>query len=185
MISKENLTEIGKFQKTHALRGELNAIINIDESYVDDGNPLIIEIDGIPVPFYVESIRPKGATSFLVKLRGIDNVEDANELVNKEIFAVREDLEPYMDEDEMLEDDLVGFEIIDEEYGRLGKLEYIDSATQNRLLVVATDTGGELFIPLVEDFILEIDEENSVIRTSIPEGLIELNSENKEDEDEV
>lgn len=175
MIEKKELVEIGKFQKTHALRGELNALINVDESYVEDGNPLIIEVEGIPVPFYAESIRPKGATSFLVKLKGIDNVEDANEMVNKDIFAIRNELEPYMDEDTLLEDDLVGFDVIDETHGRLGKLEYIDDSTQNQLLVVSTDSGDELFIPLVEDFIQEIDDENSVIRTSIPDGLLELN----------
>ena len=34
MIDKEKLVEIGKFQKTHALKGELNAILDIPEEYV-------------------------------------------------------------------------------------------------------------------------------------------------------
>ena len=175
MINKDSITEIGKFQKTHALKGELNAILNIDEAYIEDGNPLIIEMDGIPVPFYAESIRPKGATSFLIKIKGIDDIDEANQLVNKEIFAIRKDLEPYIEEGDMLQDDLIGFEVEDEQFGYIGKLEYIEDSTQNELFVVRTPEDEEIFIPLVPDFIKEIDDENSRIITSLPESLVNLN----------
>lgn len=175
MIKKEDLTEIGKFQKTHALRGELNAILDIDEAYVEDGNPLIVDIDGISVPFYVESVRPKGATSFLIKLKGIDNVEDASEMVNKEIYAMRERLSEYMDDDMVLRQDLMGYEVIDDEFGRLGELVHIEDSTQNELMVILTESGDELYVPLVDDFITGIDEEKRVINTSIPKDLLELN----------
>ena len=63
MIKKEDIVAIGKFQKTHALKGELNALLDIDGDYAADGHPLIIDIDGIYVPFYAETVRPKGAES--------------------------------------------------------------------------------------------------------------------------
>ncbi len=69
MIEKKDIVEIGKFQKTHALKGELNALLNVPEEYVEDGNPLIVEMDGILVPFYTESFRSNDATSFLHKLQ--------------------------------------------------------------------------------------------------------------------
>lgn len=180
MIEKLKLTEIGKFQKTHALRGELNAILDIDEAYVDDGNPLIVEIEGIPVPFYAESIRQKGSTSFLIKLKGVDNVEDASEMVNKEIFALRDNLTDYIDEDMVLRQDLIGFDVEDVQFGKLGKLEHIEDSTQNELMVIKTEDDEELYIPLVEDFIVEIDELDRLIRTSIPKDLLELNLKNNE-----
>ncbi len=176
MIKKESLSEIGRFQKTHALRGELNAILKIDESYVADGNPLIVEMDGIPVPFYAESVRPKGATSCLIKLKGVDNIEEASEMVNKEIYAMRDDLAGYMDDDMMLQQDLIGYEVLDEKYGPIGKLEHIEDSTQNELMVIRTLSGEELYIPLVADFIIGIDEEKRIIQTSIPKDLLELNS---------
>ena len=42
MIDKDKLIEIGKFQRTHALKGELNAILDVPEDYVEDGNPLVV-----------------------------------------------------------------------------------------------------------------------------------------------
>ena len=69
MIKEEEIIEIGKFQKTHALKGELNALLDVGAEYLEDGNPLVIPVDGLFVPFYAESVRPKGTTSFLVKLK--------------------------------------------------------------------------------------------------------------------
>lgn len=175
MINKNNLIEIGKFQKTHALKGELNAILDIPEEYVEDGNPLVIETDGIPVPYYAESVRPKGSASFLIKLEGVDTVEDAAELVNSPISVPKDILQEYVG-DVMFEDDLEGFKVIDTHFGEIGELEYIDDSTENELMVVRTPDDEEIYIPLVDDFIINIDEENKEIHTSLPEELITLNS---------
>ena len=60
MIREEDLFPIGKFQKTHALKGELNAVLDINEDFLDEDYPLIIDLDGIFVPFYTESWRGGG-----------------------------------------------------------------------------------------------------------------------------
>lgn len=174
MIDKEKLVEIGKFQKTHALKGELNAILDIPEEYVKDGNPLIIETDGIPVPYYAESIRGKGTTSFLIKLEGVDSVEDAAEFVNSAILVPRDELQDYVG-DVMLEDDLEGFKVIDRLAGEIGTLEFIDDTTENELMVVRTPDDEEIYIPLADEFIIDINEERREIHTSLPEGLVSLN----------
>lgn len=174
MIDKEKLVEIGKFQKTHALKGELNAILDIPEEYVKDGNPLIIETDGIPVPYYAESIRGKGTTSFLIKLEGVDSVEDAAEFVNSAILVPRDELQDYVG-DVMLEDDLEGFKVIDRFEGEIGTLEFIDDTTENELIVVRTPDDEEIYIPLADEFIIDINEERREIHTSLPEGLVSLN----------
>ncbi len=61
MIEVNDIVAIGKFQKTHALKGELNAILEIDSEFLEEGNAIIAEIDGIYVPFYIKSIRKKEA----------------------------------------------------------------------------------------------------------------------------
>lgn len=174
MIDKDNLIEIGKFQRTHALKGELNAILEIPEEYVKDGNPLVIETEGIRVPYYAETIRQKGSTSFLVKLEGVDTVEEAAELVNSPIYVLKDVLQEYVG-DVMSEDDLEGFRVIDIHSGEIGELEFIDDSTENELMVVRTSDDEEIYIPLVDDFIINIDEGKREIHTSLPEDLIMLN----------
>lgn len=176
MIKREDLVEIGKFQRTHALKGELNALLDVEKDYVEDGMPLIVEMDGIFVPFYADSIRPKGAESYLIKLKEIDSQEKAREFVNKSVYGLRADLLNYFDNpDEELRGDFIGFTIKDSSMGVVGKIEDIDDSTDNVLFIVRNEEGKTVYIPVADEFINAIDEESQIIETSLPEGLIDLN----------
>lgn len=178
MIKEEDIIEIGKFQRTHALKGELNALLDIEEDYLTEGHPVIVEIDGIYVPFYAESVRPKGATTYLIKLQGVDSVEQATGLVNKLIYGLREDMLGYFDveeDDVALPGDLSGYGVIDEVHGFLGKLQRIDDTTINTLMIVDEGPFGEIYIPFNEDFIVDIDNNDKEIYTVLPEGLLDMN----------
>ena len=179
MIRKEDIVAIGKFQKTHALQGELNAIVDVQEDYAEDDKPFIVDVDGSYVPFYIESIRPKGSTSYLVKLAGVDSQEEAQQFVNKEIYAMRSDLIDYFETDGETfvdPDDIEGYEVVDSRLGDLGKVKEVNDATANVLLVVDTPDGDELLVPFVDEFVEEIDQDNKRIVVSLPEGLLEINS---------
>lgn len=179
MITSNEIKAIGKFQKTHALKGELNAILDIDPEYVTDGNAIVVDIDGIFVPFFASSIRPKGATSYLIKLDGIDSEEDARQFVNKIIYGIKNELASFLEIDEediMDEDELEGYEIIDDQTNEsIGKIESIDSSTENLLFVVETNEGETVYIPAVDDFIIEVDDNEKIIRMNLPAGLVDLN----------
>lgn len=184
MIEEKNLTAVGKFQKTHALKGELNALLDIDPEFFEEGNAMVVDVDGIFVPFFTTGIRPKGATSYLVKLEGIDSEEEARRFVNKLILAEKAELAPFLDmeEDEIRgEDEFCGYRITDAETGNmLGVVERVDSSTSNLLFIVKTPEGDEIFIPIAEEFIDSIDDENREIHMQLPQGLIDLNVKKKE-----
>lgn len=180
MIKDEDIVAIGKFQKTHALKGELNAILDIDPEFLTEGNALIIPVDGINVPFYAESVRQKGSTSFLVKLDGIDSEEEARQFVNKTIFGLRSELAPFLDmeEDELhTGDDLAGYTVVDADTDeRIGIVEYVDDTTQNLLLITKTSAGDEVYIPAADGLVEGIDDGKREIYIHIPDGLINLNA---------
>ena len=179
MIDEKDIKSVGKFQKTHALKGELNAILDIDPQYVEEGNAIILDVDGIFVPFFASSVRPKGSTSYLIKLDGIDSEEEAKPFVNKIIYGIKSELAAFLDleEDDILEDDdMVGYRIIDEANGsEIGKVESLDSSTDNLLFVVITGDGEEIFIPAAEEFVDEINDDEKIIKMSLPDGLLDLN----------
>lgn len=176
MIKPEEIINIGKFQKTHALKGELNMISDIDPEYFLEGNPLIVDYDGILVPYYVHSIRPKGSTSYLVKLDGIESEEEASQFVNKEIGIIKKDAEDWLDDEIVDSNGLIGFTVLDSETGNsLGEITDIDDSTSNLLFIITNESGEDIFIPANDDFIKEIDENEKIIRMNLPEGLIDLN----------
>lgn len=177
MIREEDVINIGKFQRTHALKGELNMISDVDPEYFMEGNPLIIKYDGILVPFYIETVRPKGSVSYLVKLTGIDTEEEAAQFVNHEIYMLKKDASDWMDEDYVDSDSLIGYNIIDVATGDdLGVVEGIDDSTANILFLVRQKNGEELYLPASDDLITDIDEEYKLIRMTLPEGLLDINN---------
>lgn len=179
MIAENEIKSIGKFQKTHALKGELNAILDIDPMYIESGNAVVVDVDGIYVPFFASSVRPKGSMSYLIKLDGIDSEEEARPFVNKTLYGIKGELASFLqvEECEMLDDDdMVGYHVLDVESNRIvGEIESVDSSTDNLLFVVSGDNGEELFIPVAEEFIIEIDDDNRIVKMSLPEGLLDLN----------
>lgn len=179
MIREEEISAVGKLLKTHALKGELNMMLDIDPAYFDEGNPVILDIDGIFVPFYADSLRTKGSFSYLVKFEGIDSEIEAKKLVNKTVYALRERLKEFMlenfDEEYALYDALIGWTIDDEDAGEIGKVVDIDTNTENELFIVETPDGKTIYIPLTEDFIVRMDEDSRKILMRLPSGLLDLN----------
>lgn len=180
MIEEKEILPIGKFFRTHALKGELNAVLDdYDPEILEQDYPIIVDMDGIFVPFYAESVRPKGTSACLIKLEDINDQERAKEFVNKQIYMLRKDLAEWLEveEDEVAtEDDLIGYDVSVEGDGHIGKVYSIDSSTSNLLLLVAPEDGGDLiYIPLVENFIEIIDTDKKEIRLNLPEGIIDIN----------
>lgn len=179
MISTNEISAVGKLQKTHALKGELNLLLDIDAEYLTSGNPAIIEIDGILVPFYADSVRPKGSCSFLVKFDGIDTETKAKALINKSVYALRTKLKEYIEdnyeETVTLYDDLVRWTVEDIQLGVIGRIIEIDTNTINELLIVEDKNGNSVFIPFTDDFIIEVNEDKKCIRMCLPDGIVDLN----------
>ena len=183
MINKSELIEIGTLHKTHALKGELNAILNIDGNFIEEGNPIIIETDGIFVPYFASSLREKGSTSYLIKLEGIDNEDEAKHLVNKKIYALKDKLKTFLEEEgeELFDNDsFIDYSVKNfTDDTTIGKIIFVDDSTTNILLHIETPEGEIVFLPLVEEWIREINDNGKFLKMELPEGLIELNSNQK------
>ena len=72
-------------------------------------------------------------------------------------------------------------------HGIIGKVSGIDDNTANVLLIVERRDGSEIYLPLAEDFIDAIDDDNRTLRMTVPEGLLSINDKetvNDSDDDE-
>lgn len=175
MIKLSEIAEIGRFNKPHGIKGEISVSVggNID---LDDVKCIIVRIEGIFVPFFINSVRPKTADTSLITIDGIDSEEKAQELTNRDIYILRSDLpEEETDEDGLYASDLIGYEINDITSGNIGVIENINDSTQNILFIVRTPEGKELYIPVAEEFILSVDPDNGTVRTDIPIEILTLN----------
>lgn len=178
MIEKNQLIAIGRIAKTHGLKGEMTAAITDDIfDQVAECPYLIIELEGIFVPFFIESYTFRSDTTILLKLDEIDSQENAKELTGKEIYFDRkcfssEEAEEYAAIERDRTPDLIGYEVIDRHCGDLGKIIDIDDQTENILFIIAHHQT-ELLVPAADDLIVSIDEEHRTILMDLPLGLVE------------
>ena len=80
MIRCEEVYKIGRLGKTHGVRGEISFLLDDDVFDRTDADYLILDIDGILVPFFIEEYRFKTDSNALMKFDGIDTQERAREL---------------------------------------------------------------------------------------------------------
>jgi 16S rRNA processing protein RimM len=169
MIKKEDVYKIGRIGKAHGVKGEVS--FNFDDDIFDrvDAEYLILEVDGILVPFFMEEYRFRSDNTALVKFEDIDKQDRARELTNCDVYFPRDLADN--DEEELTYTFLVGFDIIDDQSGKnVGTIASIDDNTMNILFELEDGT----LIPASEELITDIDKDNKTITIALPEGILEL-----------
>ena len=89
MITREEIIEIGIFNKAHGVKGEISATIDCEIDVFRKFSCIVVEIDGIFVPFFAESIRPKSQETVLLNIDGFDSDVAVKILVNKTIYVLK------------------------------------------------------------------------------------------------
>ena len=151
------------------MRGEISFLFDDDVFDRTDADYLILRVDGILVPFFIEEYRFKSDANAIVKFDGIDTQERARELTGCDVYFPRSLAEG--DEGDIGWSILVGFDILEAQSGKaVGRIAAIDDTTMNILFELE---DGRL-VPASEDLITAIDQEARTITMHIPEGLLEL-----------
>lgn len=177
MIKRSEIIEAGLFNKAHGIKGEISATLDLDIDF-NDIKCLIIEIDGIYVPFFISNVRPKNQNTFLLVIEGIRSEQEAKMLTNKPFYILKDDLpenEDVDDEQGLYASDFIGYKLFDVSEGLIGEIIDINDVTDNVLFVVRTENGKTFLIPVADELITEFDTDKEEIFMDIPSGLLELN----------
>ena len=189
------MLQIAQVLKSNGTDGEL--VMSFREIAPEDINlkePVFIVFDGLPVPFFIESLVKRGHSKALVHLTGIRCQDDVDEIAGKAVY-IEDDNVPEL----TLEDDgfaaLVGWFVLTPEIpdqvgnddevrnddtslptmtGNLievGEITDFIDIPNNPCIEVETENGA-VMLPLHHDLILSVDPENQEIIMQIPAGLL-------------
>jgi len=167
----ESLLEIGKIVGTHGLRGDLKIRLNSDGPeallateqvflHLPSGERLTAK----PVRQSVH----KGQV--LLRLQNYESINQVEHMVGGQVLLPEDQL-PGLEEDEFYWSQLKGLQVIDQSRGPIGNLQQMFSTAAHDTYVVK-GKYGEVLIPAVTQFIIEIDLQQQVMRVDLPEGLI-------------
>lgn len=171
MIKKEEVFKIGIINKPHGVKGEVSFTFTDDIfDRVEDCDYLVLLLDGILVPFFIEEYRFRSDNVALVKFEGIDSTEKAQTLTNVEVYYPVK----FMDDQEEISswNYFIGFRVEDIHHGCLGTVVDVDDATMNVLFVIENG-DEEVLLPAHEEFILDIDRKKKILKVDIPDGLLD------------
>ena len=154
------MLQIAKILKSNGTDGGLLiGVRDIEVGQIELQEPVFIEFDGLPVPFFIQDIRQRGTSKAIVHLNDIDSLEDAEEVVGRAIYVEGE----WEDEQEL---DFTGWTLLNRGE-RVGTVTGMEPIPGNLCLYV-----GEAMVPLHEDLILSVDPDARVLDLDLPDGLL-------------
>lgn len=164
--------EVGFFKKTFGTKGEVR--LDIKDRFLEDvlsAKALFADQKGSYVPYFVEYIEDKG--SYIVKVEEIDTPEEAIEISSKVCYLREEDIDPRhirMMDGEM--DFLIGYTLNNQNHP-LGPIVRLEEYPQQLMLVVR-HLEREILIPLTDEWIRELNQEESYIEMELPENFMDV-----------
>lgn len=162
--------EIGKIVSVFGIKGEVKVqpwcdsgefLCEFDTLYRKSGDPVEIESSRVAKNVVV------------MKIKGVDTVEDAQKMRNHILYMDRNDVE--LEEDSYFVQDLMGLEVVDADSGeRYGRLTDVSETGANDVYHVETDDGKVLLVPAIADVVVETDIEGGVMKIRPLDGLFDL-----------
>lgn len=110
----------------------------------------------------------------VLKLRGIEDASAAAAVRGRWVLAPADEV-PELPAGEYYAARLVGLAVVEENGTTIGRVADVLETAAGAILVLEQDRGGEAMIPLVREFVREVDESRGVVRVRLPDGLLELN----------
>ena len=171
-MDKSGYSIIGFLSKLQGYKGEY--LLVSDYSFhknIKKWESVFLEIDGLLVPFFIQSLRLTSDSAAIVAFDRISSAEAAKEFISCNVYQHNNLLDKKKPELEA--DSFIGYKLIDSETGSVGKIDSILTYSQNILFRV-THKKREILIPVIEDAITNIDEQKKEITMQMPEGLLDL-----------
>ena len=158
--------EFGKIVNTHGLKGEVKVY-----SYTDNEKKILklkkVYIKGIE--YKVESMKLQ-KQMFLMKLQGIETIDQTKNIMNEMCFREVEKNESNDDEGYFIKD-LVGLEVVDLDGNKVGTLKEVFRTGANDVYEVVDENNKSIYLPAIKKVIKSIDISSHKMTVELMEGL--------------
>lgn len=160
--------EIGQISNTHGLKGELKVRpFTESKKRFEELSSILVDFKGELKKYDIEKIRYQNDI-VLLKIKGIDDIDEALKLKGNYIKIPRDDAKK-AEKDEFFIADLIGCMVYQNDL--IGVVDDVFTAGASDVYVIKRKGKKDLLIPAIESVIKNIDIENKRIDVEIPRGL--------------
>ncbi len=164
----ENLLEIGQIVNTHGLRGDLKVMPWCDDPEVFHELEYVL-IDDKEFAIQKSAIHKN---MVLLKLEGIDHINEAETYRNKVLFVPREELGE-LPEGTYYICDLLGCRVETDDGRVLGSICDIIKTGSNDVYVVENEAKKQVLIPVIDQVIKSVDIDEKLVVITPLKGMID------------
>lgn len=163
--------EVGQIVNTNGLKGllKVNPFTDDMKRFEELKTVLILHKKEL-LEFEIEDVKYQ-KNQVLLKLKGIDSIEEAEKYKEDYIKINRKDAKK-LPKDTYFIADLIGLEVYTDSNEYLGKVDDIFPTGSNDVYVVKDDLGKQILLPGIKDVIKQIDIEKNKIIVTLIKGLI-------------
>ena len=167
------MVEVGRVLRPHALQGEVLVIADSENpARFESGSELFFRAGDRVRRLEVLSSRPHRGRR-LVRFVGVAD-RDGAEALRGVLLEVPQERVPVAEEGTFYYFQLVGCEVVDKQLGDLGEVTEVVEDGGGVLLSVSAAVGGRtVLIPFANRLLPEINVEERLIRSDLPDGLLE------------
>ena len=168
---KQEYFEIGQIVNHFGIKGmvKINPFTN-DISQFGELKSVLVEKNGKLLDIQIEEVK-YSKNQILLKLKGIDTVEEAEKYRNCYIKIARENAKK-LPKNTYFIADLLGLTVYTDENILLGKVEDIYNSGASDIYVVKSEDGKQILLPGIKDVIKQIDLEQEKIIVHLIKGLV-------------
>ena len=172
-MRKEDCFYLGKIAKKFSYKGEVLAYMDTDEpALYENMESVFVEFNNHLVPFFIVSSQLHKNDFLRIRFEDINNEEEADKIMGCELYLPLTML-PKLEGNKFYFHEIIGFDAEDKRLGNIGKITGINDSSAQPLFEIKKGEV-EILVPMIDDFIVEVDRANKKIVLDTPEGLVDL-----------
>lgn len=169
-MDNKDVLEIAQIVNTRGLRGELKVnSFSDDPKRFEKVSKIFLKEKGKFKEYKIQKVS-YSKTQVILKLEGIDKIEDAENLKGLFVYILRKDLEELPKGTYYIQD-LIGLEVYTESGELLGKVDDVFNTKANSVYTVRTTKGELKYLPGIKEVIKKVDLNDKKIIVNLIPGL--------------
>lgn len=165
-MKKPDLQYLGEFIKLFSFKGELIFYSELKSVFVENLDSLFVNFNESYVPFQIIKVKSHKKNNYRTQLQNVNSESEAKRLLKKDIYIERIE---NSDNSDYLVDNFKVYN--NNKY--IGVVISTINKTEQSIMEVKM-SNKVVLIPLVDLFIVEINDEELKIDMDLPEGLLDI-----------
>ena len=179
MIDQNKWLVVGLITSAHGINGKLKvkSLSDFEERFTNPGTRWLQKKNEMPLNIELTSgFRQPGKETFIISLKGINNRNQSEKLLNYRILVKTNTL-PKLKKEEFHFTELINLEVKileNKVLKTIGKVINLENERNNLLVIQLLENQKKVLVPFVNEIVPLVDIKNNFLTINPPKGLLDL-----------